>query len=63
MTWESLESMGMAAILFLTAIFALIAIGLARMVKRDPLPPMRFGEDDEANARTIEDRYRSNSDG
>lgn len=63
MTWESLESIGMAAILFLTAIFALIAIGLARMVKRDPLPPMHFGEDDEANARTIEDLYRSNSDG
>ena len=59
MTWERLESMGMAAILFLTAIFALIAIGLARMAKTDPLPPLHFGDDEDgASARTIEDDLR-----
>lgn len=58
MSWENLEATGMAALLFLTAIGVLLALGLCRMTKSNPLPPLHFGDEDGASARTIEDDLR-----
>lgn len=59
MSWEAIEATGMAALLFLTAISFLLALGMFRMARHNPLPPMHFGDDEDgASARTIEDDLR-----